>query len=632
MLCFSFALALCHPQLKTESHPAVQNMGKLGIWYWRSPGAKAPLDDEDGVPPLEKVDDPYLEPGLTRKQNIRTTAFLTRFKSVQVNVDSQGQNIVGDAANEPSFAINPLDPFQMVAGWRQFDNVTSNFRQAGNGYTLDGGANWRNHTVFTPGTFRSDPVINTDASGNFHYNSLQQTFFTDIFSSSNAGIDWVLKGPATGGDKQWMACDNTSGPGRGFLYQSWSTAGNNYNGRQFSRSINGGTTWMNPINIPGSPIWGTLDVARNGNLYLCGLANSSFSFIRSSDAQNAATTPTFDRVVTVSLGGAIVTNSTLNPAGLLGQAWIATDKSTGPNAGNIYMLCSVGVNTANPCQVNFVRSTDNGLTWSAPKTINSDPLGQGVTHWFGTMSVAPNGRIDVCWYDNRANPAVSNSAMFYSSSYDGGITWTPNVQLTPYFNPNVGYPNQNKMGDYIGMISDNRTANIVYAATFNGEQDIWYLRVPMVTGQPSPATTISTVQGSFVSGVLSDVWNLDGNQYLVNSVPIAGPNNVAEVQTEYTLPFATVGSLGFNLGATVSATTSGAVLLWNWNTQTYDLQKSAIWRGGYAKTEMFKFNSAVSPYVDANRKVRCLIRFNNPEPSLVQPFSVSFDLLQLTFG
>ena len=53
------------------------------------------------------------------------------YVSIQVNVDALGHNIVGDAANEPSIAVNPTNPLNMVIGWRQFDDVTSNFRQAG---------------------------------------------------------------------------------------------------------------------------------------------------------------------------------------------------------------------------------------------------------------------------------------------------------------------------------------------------------------------------------------------------------------------------------------------------------------------------------------------------------------------
>jgi hypothetical protein len=54
------------------------------------------------------------------------------------------------------------------------------------------------------------------------------------------------------------------------------------------------------------------------------------------------------------------------------------------------------------------------------------------------------------------------------------------------FNPFLGYPNQNKIGDYITTVSDNSGTNVAYCATFNGEEDIYYVRV-------SPATARAAV-------------------------------------------------------------------------------------------------------------------------------------------
>jgi len=44
--------------------------------------------------------------------------------------------------------------------------------------------------------------------------------------------------------------------------------------------------------------------------------------------------------------------------------------------------------------VMFVRSTDGGRSFSAPHRINDDPINHSKWHWFGTFSVAPNGRLD----------------------------------------------------------------------------------------------------------------------------------------------------------------------------------------------------------------------------------------------
>ena len=45
------------------------------------------------------------------------------------------------------------------------------------------------------------------------------------------------------------------------------------------------------------------------------------------------------------------------------------------------------------------------------------------------------------------------------------------------WNSYVGWPNQSKIGDYYDMISDELGAKIAYAATFNGEQDVYFLRL-----------------------------------------------------------------------------------------------------------------------------------------------------------
>ena len=84
--------------------------------------------------------------------------------------------------------------------------------------------------------------------GIFSTSAFWTTFFDDMWRSLNGGQSWAHLGPATGGDKQWFTIDKTNGMGHGFQYQFWSTAGNNYGGRQFSRSTDGGVTWMNPIN------------------------------------------------------------------------------------------------------------------------------------------------------------------------------------------------------------------------------------------------------------------------------------------------------------------------------------------------------------------------------------------------
>ncbi len=421
------------------------------------------------------------------------------FTSFQVNVNAVGQNITGDAANEPSITVDPTNGDKIAIGWRQFNSVASNFRQAGWGYTTNGGGTWTFPGVLENNVFRSDPVLDTDASGNFFYLSLLSTFFDTMWRSLNGGMTWTNLAPATGGDKQWFTIDKTNSIGRGFQYQCWSTAGNNYGGRQFSRSTDGGVTWLNPINIPNSPAWGTPDVDSNGTLFIGGvnLGTGQAWCVRSSNARDSAVTPTFDQSTPVNLGGSVGFFEPINPEGLSGQVFLAVDRSGTSTNNNVYMLASVvPTGATNGTDVMFVRSTNGGQTFSAPVRVNDDPVNRNKWHWFGTMAVAPNGRIDSVWFDTRNATNHTDSQLFYSYSTDGGLTWAPNVAVSNSFNPFLGYPNQNKLGDYITMVSDNTGGDVAYAATFNGEQDVYYVRVaPPATG---PALlSAESVKGGF---------------------------------------------------------------------------------------------------------------------------------------
>ncbi len=405
--------------------------------------------------------------------------------SYQVNVGSGGQNILGDAANEPSMCIDPTNPNHIAVGWRQFDTVASNFRQSGWAFSADGGRTWTFPGKVEAGTFRSDPVLAADPNGAFYYLGINNdtNFTCDLWRSTNGGVSWQLLGNALGGDKEWMAIDTTSSVGRGNIYQVWSPF-YSYLGRNdtriFTRSTDGGRTWLDPISIPQTPYFGTLDIGPEGEVYSFGTdltTGSTFYVNRSSNATNPAATPFFDLTVNVDLGGPLVFGDpVVNPVGLLGQAWIAVDRSSGPTRGNVYVLCSVKDQPAEIANVIFRRSTDRGQTWGPPVRINDDPSGQGKCHWFGTLSVAPNGRIDVCWNDTRHSSDNTFSELYYSWSDDGGMTWAPNRPLSPPFNETLGYPMQEKMGDYIAMVSLAEGACIAYTATFNGEEDIYFVR------------------------------------------------------------------------------------------------------------------------------------------------------------
>jgi hypothetical protein len=458
----------------------------IGVWLISVESGPAATGEPVPKPQLHKElpDDPPGKParpvpGAIPARVIRMGIAAT----YQVNIDSLGANIPGDAANEPSIAVDPNNPNTMAIGWRQFDTISSNFRQAGWGYTTDGGRNWTFPGVIEPGIFRSDPVLESNAEGEFFYNSLKViggVFTTQVFKSADGGATWLSFAEAYGGDKQWMTIDRTGGTGHGFIYQTWSAGLGCCADSSFNRSVDGGTTFSYPVYMPGTPIWGELDVDADGNVYVAGIDpddTSIFFVIKSTNAKDAMATPSFTPLFPMIMNGSIKFGLGPNPGGLLGPVQLAVDRSGGPYHGYIYVLASVDPPGIDPLDVHFVRSTDGGASWEWPVRLNTDPAESWAWNWFATMSVAPNGRIDVIWNDNRNNFAANMAELFYTSSSDGGSTWTAEQQLSPVFNSHLGWPQQDKLGDYYDMVSDDVGASLAWAATFNGEQDVYYTRI-----------------------------------------------------------------------------------------------------------------------------------------------------------
>jgi len=277
-----------------------------------------------GLAQNEKLDDPYISlPKTQQKISAPYHAAGLNYWTVQVNVDSDGNDILNDAANEPSIAINAQNPKHMVIGWRQFDDITNNFRQAGYAYTTDGGQHWTFPGVIQPGIFRSDPVLESDPDGNILYNSLaiEPNFHCTVFKNNGIGA-WDGGVQAFGGDKQWMAVDKTKGPGKGNIYSNWSYGASSCEG-DYARSIDNGASFESCKTYDPSSYWGTMAIGPDGAVYI---SAGNGTIVRSNNAQFKDQDELWD-ILYADYGGipkSFQTDSP-NPGGLLGQPWIATN-------------------------------------------------------------------------------------------------------------------------------------------------------------------------------------------------------------------------------------------------------------------------------------------------------------------
>src|SRR5205807_205562 len=133
----------------------------------------------------------------------------------------------------------------------------------------------------------------------------------------------------------------------------------------------------------------------------------------------------------------------------------AVDRTTG----NIYVVYQTVLDGP---RVAFTKSTDGGVTWSAPIAISDNPTGAGVFN--PAINVSPDGQtLSVVFYDHRDNPGSDTLVDLYmAQSLDGGASWGRNFRLTSIstdasLTPLTTDPDGNAtgymLGDYLGVAS-----------------------------------------------------------------------------------------------------------------------------------------------------------------------------------
>ncbi|MDQ3978824.1 MAG: glycoside hydrolase [Actinomycetota bacterium] len=142
------------------------------------------------------------------------------------------------------------------------------------------------------------------------------------------------------------------------------------------------------------------------------------------------------------------------------------------------------------------RSTDGGLTWTAPLAIDDDPPELHATSFYPQLNVAPNGRIDVAWQDNRDTKATDfHFDVRYTYSTDGGATWAKNIKVNDRrLNFNYGISFNSDLRYPVGVASTDEYVMIGWADTRHATdltqtQDAYATAVQFA---PLPATRNTT--------------------------------------------------------------------------------------------------------------------------------------------
>ena len=109
----------------------------------------------------------------------------------------------------------------------------------------------------------------------------------------------------------------------------------------------------------------------------------------------------------------------------------------------------------------FLASVDSGENWTLKKPLNDDETNR--LQFFPSISTGPDGTIHVMWGDMRDDPVETRYHIYYTSSDDGGKTWSPeNARVSDFpSNPNHAFPGGAFIGDYFTIAA---TEDEVYMA------------------------------------------------------------------------------------------------------------------------------------------------------------------------
>lgn len=126
---------------------------------------------------------------------------------------------------------------------------------------------------------------------------------------------------------------------------------------------------------------------------------------------------------------------------------------------------------ANYSEVFHRASYDGGQTWAEPKSIGDAEPTLYAGQYFPNLSVAPNGRIDVAWFDTRDTPGMRSTDVYYAYSEDDGRTWSKNLRMTDAtIDRNLGvYGSGYDIAGQVGIASTEEYAVIGWDDTRNSD-------------------------------------------------------------------------------------------------------------------------------------------------------------------
>jgi hypothetical protein len=423
--------------------------------------------------------------------------------------------------SESALAINPLDPYNMVGSSKRFtDPHTYAFSLAAY-FTFDGGQIWGEApplqllntgdvdgagVVWTgdPWAGLSDPAVTWDDIGNAYLIGLLFGVPTQAdpyhflgmaaYKSTDGGRTWSLPTVIHRGqdDKQWTAGDTNPGsPYHGNVYAVWDDLASGQ--LAFARTTDHGTSWIGVAAQPAGTginnemVYGEINVASDGTIYIFGLGSSAIRFTVSNDGGQSFSPPA---VVAAGITGV--------PGNLPGGRFRLETMPSGCCGSGKVIVCAWPDYRDGVARIYYNYSGDGGAHWLGSPA--GDPLLTGAVasaanqHDFMPQIIStPDGEIGCAFYEFGPKgggefPPNLISVVLAVSTDDGGsfpnrvtVTdqpWDPTVdEVWAHGDPNVTF-----IGDYFGLDASRLGFFPFWTDTRTGVQEIFTARVAVNPG------------------------------------------------------------------------------------------------------------------------------------------------------
>lgn len=434
----------------------------------------------------------------SEKSSTSTSAYTTPTWYAKYQALSSGKGIAGggasqsvsvganvDASNEPgpqsetSIAINLNNTAQVVAGSNEI------FRDPMRAYySTDGGASYTGVDLPLPPPitnngfdFGSDPTVAWDTHGNVYYGYIV-VFFANggglngtemaVARSSDGGKTWtptyfnLQTGTAQFNDKPMLTVDdNVNSPYRDTVYIAWDNNTGDASSSNYllvSHSTDGGRTFSAPVPAndttsgPKSVIGADPFVGPDGTLYVA-WHDVQNNLLAESSSTDGGQTFSATHVISPTVAAFDIGIPAMASRRALVYPACGADTSAGAYRGSLYCSWTDQTST-NGTDIFVARSTDGGVTWSAPTRVNDDPTGVLNDQFNQWLAVDPvTGAVDLSWNDTRNDPTRLSTDIYFTQSTDGGVSYRANTKVTTAMTNETccGADLGNQYGDYEGI-------------------------------------------------------------------------------------------------------------------------------------------------------------------------------------